>query len=222
MLHAALLLTIAIPSFIDPPDIEDKSLKRAFLIIMGASGFADLISILTATMFSVVLNRPYTAVDTMVARTKDSLFIASIVFDYLGMLTLMVATFICGFNNDFIDGIVHIYIVPAIIVMIYLWVVVLADGDNMQLRRCQRFKTQYCDESGMLKQEFIKKIYPPATVEELLDGIGLNDYSRIFTNAKITMDNCLFLEDSQLVELGITKLCDRMNLIVEFDRIRAL
>mmetsp|Transcript_15656 Transcript_15656/g.26229 ORF Transcript_15656/g.26229 Transcript_15656/m.26229 type:complete len:310 (-) Transcript_15656:161-1090(-) len=224
VLHAALLLTIAMPAFIDPPDFESSSLGHWFMGMAGLSSVTNLFSIITATIFSTILNRPYTDVDTMVARvTETFLFVLAIVLDYIGMLSLLVSMLIAGFNSSNLDGSVQLYAVPLVIIIIVFWVYALAATDEMQLSSTLAFKEKYLDEFGQLKKEYKLRIYQPKDVGSMLKAINCYQYLSAFHSQDINdVDSVLTMTREDLIEIGIKSVKDRLAIIKEINRLKDL
>ena len=169
VLHAALLLTIAMPAYVNPPSFADPHLGHFFMAFAGMSSVSNLMSIISATIFSTILNRPYTGVDAMVLRvTSVGIFVFAIVFDYVGMFTLFAAVIIAGFNVSAIDGFVQLYSGGLILAIIVAWIQALQTTNRIQLEKVVEFKNRYLAEDGQLSDAWVKLLYRPDTLEEFL------------------------------------------------------
>ena len=223
VLHAALLLTIAMPAYMNPPDFTWVDLRHWFMALVGLSSVSNLMSIIAATIFSTILNRPYTNLDAMVLRVTDgTIMVIAIVFDYIGQLSLLTAVLISGFNDNKLDGYVQLYSIGVVVMITFFWVRALGTTDISQLEKVQQFKTKYLDEDGQLKAEWSMSIYKPSSIEDFLAHIDCAQYASAFVSKGIDLDAALEMDKSDLIEIGITSIRDRLRIQSEIKRVAKL
>ena len=225
VLHAALLLTITLPAYIDPPDFRSSNMSHLFMALAGISSMTNLLSILSATVFVSVLGRPYGNVDTFMARLDDTLFAVAIAFDYIGVLTLLAATLVAGFNRTYLDGYMQLYSIAIVLFIIVAWIYTALRGNTAQLERVMAFKTRYCDADGQLKDECLNIIYPPQDLPSLLRGVDCEDLLGLFESAGLgpmdsPLETVLMMTREDLEELGVRDMKARLKLLAEFHRIK--
>lgn len=244
VLHAALLLTISLPAYVDPPDFNDDTLGHTFMAFAGISSLANLLSILAATVFVTILTRPYANVDTFIARLDPTLFAMAITFDYVGVATLLALMLCAGFNRSYLDGYIQLYCGAIVLIIIAAWIHAWYLGDAAQLDRVALFKQTYCDHDGQLKDEYLSAIYPPESLADLLEGINCKQYLSQFEQAGLVavagkgsdgdgggdgdgdggvkLSVVVMMDKDDLIEIGITNIKDRLNIIAEFNRVKEL
>jgi len=162
VLQSALILTISMPLYISPPDFGDDTTAHAFSAVVGGAAFCQLGSIIGCTIASALLNRPFTGVDTMIARIEaQTLLVLDTVINYIGNLMTVSAMFIAGFARTFLDGAVQLFAVVMIISLFYIFIRSDQRGSGLQDIRILQFYTKYCDDNGRLKREYLLRIYAP-------------------------------------------------------------
>lgn len=150
VLQAALILTITMPSFINPPDFEDSQTEHFFSACMGIAAFTHLFVIIGATIFAAILNSPFTASDTMVARIQSQILLVTIqVMNYIANILFIIAALTAGFNRSDIDGGIQL-IVCGLYLCGLLFLFVKAKGDNAKFQdsRVYLFYKKYCHRGG--------------------------------------------------------------------------
>jgi hypothetical protein len=160
VLQSALILTISMPLYIDPPGFNEKNFDRAFSAIIGLAAFSQLTVIIGCTIISALLNRPYTTSDTMVARVQaQSLLVFVNIINYVANVATLVAMLIAGFNRSSVDGGVQMYIGALVILLAYLAHQCYAKGSRFQDGRTLAFYNKYCDDNGRLKHKYLLRVY---------------------------------------------------------------
>lgn len=170
MVQAALILTITIPLFINVPDFDDDNYVRAFSAVVGFSAFSHILVLIGCTIQNMILNRPYSSADTLLARVETfSLFAFIVAINYVGLVCGLVATLIAGFGRSSLDGYIQLYSIGIVIYLLYLFVVTYQKGTVYQDRRIYRFYKKYCDDDGQLKDEYIERIRKDVRREDIKD-----------------------------------------------------
>lgn len=213
------------PAFVDPPDFRSDQIGHVFMTLAGFSSIANLFSMLCATAFVQMLQRPFGSVDSFVARLDQILLVVANVLDYMGAVTLLAATLVAGFNRDNFDGFVQLYSIALVVFLSIAWGFTAVHLNETQTRRVVGFKEKYCDSDGQLKDAWLKTIYPSDDVPALLTGIGCEHLLHHFVRAGLGpedshLDAVLLLSRDDLVDMGVTKLPERLKLLAEFQRVR--
>ncbi len=106
VLQAALILTITVPLFINPPDFgTDEVTGHVFSAIVGFSACCHLSCIISCTILNATLGSTYTDVDAVVARIEAyTLFAGTNVFNYLAIITTCASMVIAGFGQVKLHG----------------------------------------------------------------------------------------------------------------------
>jgi hypothetical protein len=159
VLQSALILTISMPLFINPPIFEDEGIGHLFSGVIGGAAFSQLSTIIGTTILSGLLNRPYTPVDGMVCRIESrGLYVGTTVINYISMLLTMSSMFIAGFERSLLDGYVQLYGGVMVIAIVITFILALGKGSEYQDKRALVFYQKYCDDDGSLKSEYIQLI----------------------------------------------------------------
>jgi hypothetical protein len=154
-----LILTITIPLFINIPDLSSDSVSRAFSALVGFSAFSHITVVIGCTIVSSVMNRPYCAIDTLIARIEYNGFMTFItIMNYIAVITAVIATMIAGFDRKDIDGWIQIYSIGLYAYMGYMFVQTYSRGSTYQDTRAYRFYAKYCDADGQLKDQYIEQL----------------------------------------------------------------
>lgn len=161
VLQSALILTISMPLYIEPPEFASESRLRIFSAVMGLAAFLQLITIIGCTIVSSFFNRAYADSDAMVSRVKaNSILFQVNIWNYMASFATIAAMLIAGFSRSRIDGVIHLYIGVLAIVLIIMFVGSMKAGALLQDVRAFQFYQQYCDpETGRLKDEYLKQVY---------------------------------------------------------------
>lgn len=222
ILHAALLVTIAIPAYISPPDFDSSLQKHVFVALMGLSSMCNLVCILLCTIFNTMMSRPYTDIDVMMVRIFHVHTLAgAITADYIGILALLTAVLVAGFNLSRIDGYIQLYIIFIVIIVVIGWIYGTQLTDKFQLKAAEAFKAKYCDDDGQLKDEVLTRIFGPKTIESFLDEINLSNLSKTFKRYEITTNNLKLLSRDDLIEMGVDSVTDRLNILARIDDLKS-
>lgn len=159
VLQAALILTITIPLYINPPGMADETTNNAFSAFVGFSAFFHIAVIIGCTIFAMILNRPYSPADTLCARIEYfNLFAMVNVANYIAVSTAIIATLIAGFDRSWIDGFVQIYSPFLILTILYIFISGYGSGTQAQDRRVYRFYKKYCEKNGQLKEKYLRAV----------------------------------------------------------------
>jgi hypothetical protein len=160
VLQSALILTISMPLYIDPPSFESNTNAHAFSAVIGIAAFCQLVCIIGCTISSALLNRPFTASDTMMARVGiQPMLVVVTVVNYIANLMTVVAMFVAGFARSDEDGYVQLYAIVMILGLFVLFIMIDGKGSDLQDLRALRFYQKYCDDNGRLKREYLLRIY---------------------------------------------------------------
>lgn len=161
VLQSALVLTISMPLYIDPPDFSREFHLRIFSAVIGLAAFMQLITIIGCTIVSALFNRAYTGSDAMVARVKAGPTIINVnIWNYLANFATIAAMLIAGFSRSTLDGAVHLYVGLLAMILIAMFIGSMSEGNRLQDVRSYQFYAQYCDpNTGRLKEEYLKRIY---------------------------------------------------------------
>ena len=160
VLQSALILTISMTLYIETPSFNKENNLRAFSAIIGLAAFCQITVIIGCTIISALLNRPYTPADTVVARVQaQALMVFVNILNYVANAATLVAMLIAGFDRSSTDGAVQTYAGLLAVVLIYMAAISFKQGAQFQDRRTLAFYDRYCDDSGRLKPEHLRRIY---------------------------------------------------------------
>lgn len=161
VLQSALVLTISMPLYIEPPDFPRDDQLRVFSAIIGLAAFMQLVTIIGCTIISALFNRAYSAADAMVARVKAHFILVQVnVWNYLANFATIVAMLVAGFSRSLLDGAIHLYVGLLVILLALMFVGSTKHGDVLQDVRAYQFYKGYCDpHTGRLKDDYLKRIY---------------------------------------------------------------
>jgi hypothetical protein len=176
-LVSSLLLTISVPLYITPPALSSDDMDRVFSALIGASAFSHMSVILGLMIEETYLQRPNTQADLMLARYDSIGYdMALNVLMIFAILFFVAAMLLAGFDREFIDGIIHIYVGVVVIVLVYILIRGTGvAGDKYQDTRALQFYKVYCQKNGRLKPDYLKRVYkersimPPEQSEKGLD-----------------------------------------------------
>lgn len=158
VLQAALILTITIPLFVNPPVFEGEN-AHWFSFFVGFSANLHLYTIIGITIMSALFNRPYTEADRVLIRIENNtLMVITTICNYIAVVSCIVAVLIAGFDRSWFDGGIQSYIVILVLVLIYNFIKSSKQGDFYQDNRCLLFYKKYCLHDGLLKQEYLSLV----------------------------------------------------------------
>ena len=156
VLQAALILTITIPLYVSPPELNSEHMLRWFSFFIGFSACLHLYTIIGITILSALFNRPYTEADTILVRIDNNTFYVIItVCNYVSVVSCIVAVLIAGFDRSYFDGGIQSYVIVLILILFYGYVKSSKQGDYYQDYRVHSFYKHYCLHDGSLKQEYV-------------------------------------------------------------------
>ena len=163
VLQAALIVTITVPLYVNPPPFESDNLEHAFSAVIGFAAFSHLGCIIGCTITCALLNSAYSAVDTLVVYKDNRPHIAFIfLLNYIAILSTMAAVLIAGFNRSNVDGFVQLYSIAIVAALVRYINSSYTTSANDSDRRCLKFYQKYCDSNGELKDEYLRMIYGDA------------------------------------------------------------
>ncbi len=163
VLQSALILTISMPLYIDPPSFDDDNNAHGFSAIVGIAAFCQLGVIIACTIAAAALNRPFSGGDTMVARVQaQSLIVVINVANYISNLATVAAMFIAGFARSTLDGGIQLFACVMIIGLFALFISSDKSGKIAQDQRVLSFYDKYCEDNGRLKREYLLRVYGEA------------------------------------------------------------
>eukprot|EP01038_Epipyxis_sp_PR26KG_P005822 gene5822-8028_t len=161
VLQSALILTIDMPLYISPPDFKNENIGHIFSAVVGFAAISFLACIIACTILSGSLNMVYSAVDGMIMRVKMKVTLVLVnVVNYLAIIATIAAMLLAGFDRSYLDGYVQLYGIVVVIGLFYLYYIFPASvGTHMQDVRAFMFYKKYCQTSGELKEEYLKKVF---------------------------------------------------------------
>lgn len=103
--------------------------------------------------------RPYTDVDTLIARVQsDALIVSMNVINYIANMLFMSAMLIAGFKRADLDGYICLFAAPMVIGLFSMFLVTHGKGSVLQDSRVFFFLEKYCQADGSLKPQYLKTI----------------------------------------------------------------
>lgn len=199
MLRCALFIVASMAAYVNPPNLGDSITSNYFMIVTGFAAVANLCCIVAYTMFSVMINRPYSVIDAMVARVRNNIvYVVGIIFDCLGMLSLLVALLLARTGTA--GSVAQPMAVILFILVVTTWTWAVRYTDEMQTRKVKQFFNAFLEpHTGMLREEAMALIYRPADLASLLLGIGQAHHLEVFQGFDI--DAVLLMEKADLMDL---------------------
>lgn len=160
VLQSALILTISMPLYISPPEIDSVVTTHVFSGLIGLAAFSHIIVIVALTILSALLNRPYAASDVVVMRVKSNIHMTlAVILNYVADIASIIAMFVAGFSRSKLDGLVQLYAVLLFVLVLVLFLTSMKLGDQFQDMRTLKFFQKYCDITGSLRPEYLVMIY---------------------------------------------------------------
>ena len=161
VLQAALILTINIPMYLNIPDFESSIMEHVFSTLTGFAGLSHLVVIIGSTITAGLLNMPYGEADGLMCRIRLNSYLVMInVQNYVAVVMTVIAVIIAGFNRSAMDGGLILLALVGLGYVLFLLYSVASTGSFLQDSRTVRFVNKYCDSNGMLKEEYLKIVYP--------------------------------------------------------------
>jgi hypothetical protein len=104
--------------------------------------------------------RPYTDVDTLIARVQsDAIIVSMNVVNYLANMLFLSAMLIAGFKRAELDGYICIFAAPMVVFLFSMFLYTHGKGTVLQDSRTFFFLTKYCNADGSLKPQYLKKAH---------------------------------------------------------------
>lgn len=199
MLRCSLFIVAAMAAYINPPDLGNSMINSIFMIASGFAAVAELLAIIGYTLFSIMINRPYTLIDSMVARVRNHvIFVTATVFDSSGVFSLLSALLIARTHAS--GKLAPPIAVMWFIMIMSMWVWSVVYTDEVQTRRIKVFSHTYLDlANGQLKPSVLSYIYRPADLPTFLEGIGQLHHLDKF--AGFDLDAVLLLDKADLLDI---------------------
>lgn len=224
VLHAALLLTVTLPAFLQPNEFSNSTDRHAFIILMGIASVANLFSIMFSTVFSTALLRPYKAADTMVSRIKFvEIFVWSVVTDYVGVITLLAAVIVAGFEFSDLDGYIMLVGLPLAVYLIYQWITTSSYSSYSQRENVKHFRAVYLDDEGFLLDKYLSligvkspdmaQVEDEAKIENFLRELKLEFYLDNFLDHFVEFGQLKSLDYDLLSTIGVSKVGHQIKII---------
>ena len=147
VLQAALVLTITIPLYINPPVLQSTLNLRIFSFLMGFASFNLLSCVISCYMLSATYNMPFLTV--------------VVVTNYLAIISTIAGALVAGFDRSLFDGWIHIYIVVVLALLLYYAYTGERHAAKLQDEKALAFYQKYCDANGELKDKYLDFIDSP-------------------------------------------------------------
>lgn len=199
MLRCALFVVAAMGAYIHPPDFGESKMNDFFMGIVGFSAVSNLLCVIAYTMFSVMINRPYAAIDALVARVRNNqIYRAGLLFDCSGMMSLLIAILFAraGAAGSVSEPVS--VLLSLLILVTWTWAIIYTD--EVQARKVKLFKSKFLDATtGLLNEHAMSKIYRPDDLEAFLTGIGQQHHINSFEG--FDLDAVLLMEKADLEDL---------------------
>jgi hypothetical protein len=186
-------------AYINPPNLGDSKTNDFFMVTVGFSAVSSLCGIIGYTMFSVMINRPYALIDSMVARVRNNaVYVLGTIFDACGMLALLVALLLARTGKA--GAIAQPMAVMLFILILVTWTWAIIYTDEVQVKKVKFFFTKYVDpHTGMLNAATMAKIYKPADLATFLQAIDQSQHLEKFQG--FDLEAVLLMEKADLIDL---------------------
>ena len=166
VLQAALILTISLPLYIDPPSLSSESCNRAFSALMGCSAFLHLYTILACSVLTFAYNQAFTKTDAIISSfAHENIYFWIRRANLAADISALLAAFISAFSRNIIDGSIQLYAPFLVAFSGYLFFSRLIWSIRIQDERVWHFYRKYCQENGELKQKYLTMIKDAKTKE---------------------------------------------------------
>jgi hypothetical protein len=199
MLRCALFIVAAMAAYVNPPDLGNIVINDIFMVATGFAAVAEMCAIIGYTLFSIMINRPYTLIDTMVARVRNHLiFVIGTIFDSAGMLSLLGALLIARTHAS--GSLAPPLAVMWFLMLLSMWIWSLVYTDEVQTKRIKIFTNTYLNlATGQLVDSVLAAIYRPADLSAFLAGVGQSHHLDKFVG--FDLEAVLLMDKSDLVDL---------------------
>lgn len=199
VLRSCLLLIVAAGGYVNPPDFGDSNMDNMFLNAIGFSAVSSLISIISYNIFSICVYRPYSLIDSILASVRNNFMsIIGSIFDYLGMLTLLIALLLARTGTA--GSVAQPMAVLLFLLILTMWTWAMIYTDEVLTIKRQSFLFRYLDRAtGQLTDGALRKIYRPENLLQFLDYIDQHQHFDKFEG--FDLDSVLLMEKADLMDL---------------------
>lgn len=187
ILVSALLMSVTAPLFISPPAFDNEWFNIITSAVLGLATFFQLFNLVAFTALLNMINGPYVASLTMLARVEAEFYLNFLnILVYAGVLMFMAAMLFVAYVGNVID----LYIMTPVVLLIFGFCYILYSSSwtSAEFRRESvfNFYERYCEYDGRLKTEFMNMVY--ADYESLEYGGPVPDDGKDMKNAIPTED----------------------------------
>jgi len=160
ILVSALLMSVTAPLFISPPTFENDWFQIIVSAVLGLSTFFQLFNLVAFTAVLNMINAPYTAAYTMLARVEAEFYLWFLnILVYAGVCMFMAAMLFVAYVGNVIDLYIMMPVVPLIFSFGYILYVTTATATEFRRESVYQFYERYCEYDGKLKMEFLNLVY---------------------------------------------------------------
>ena len=139
ILVSALLMSVTAPLFISPPEFENDWFQIIVSAVLGLSTFFQLFNLVAFTAVLNMINAPYTAAYTMLARVEAEFYLWFLnILVYAGVCMFMAAMLFVAYVGNIIDLYIMTPVVGLLILFGYLLYITSVTG--MEFRRESTFQ----------------------------------------------------------------------------------
>ena len=160
ILVSALLMSVTAPLFISPPSFEDPWFQVIVSAVLGLATFFQLFNLVAFTALLNMINAPYTASYTMLARVEAEFYIWFLnILVYAGVCMFMSAMLFVAYVGNIIDLYIMMPVVPLIGLFAYILYITSVTSREFQRETVYQFYQRYCEYDGKLRPEFLDMVY---------------------------------------------------------------
>ena len=160
ILVSALLMSVTAPLFLSPPSFDDPCFQVIVTAVLGLATFFQLFNLVAFTALLNMINAPYTASYTMLARVEAEFYILFLnILVYAGVCMFMSAMLLVAYVGNIIDLYIMMPVVPLIGLFIYILYITSITSREFQRETVYQFYQRYCEYDGKLRSEFLDMVY---------------------------------------------------------------
>jgi hypothetical protein len=160
ILVSALLMSVTAPLFISPPEFENAWFEIIVSAVLGLATFFQLFNLVAFTALLNMINAPYVASYTMLARVEAEFYLWFLnLLVYAGVCMFMAAMLFVAYVGNVIDLYIMMPVVPLIFSFGYILYVTTATATEFRRESVYQFYERYCEYDGKLKMEFLNLVY---------------------------------------------------------------
>jgi hypothetical protein len=163
VLQAALILTITVNLYINPPALNSELNLRIFSAIIGFAAFSHVSVIVSSTILSGQFNMVYSEADALRIRIESNArFMVTTILNYVAIVATVAGMLVAGFDRSPVDGALQLYSLPLLALLLFHFLSSNTRGTIAQDQRSFLFYKKYCDANGELTDHSLAMVYPPA------------------------------------------------------------